>query len=47
MPILWEILDFNAETPMNLQIEKPPRFVDSSIYQTESGEFCSPSSSPL
>src|SRR5580693_2319399 len=27
MPILREILDLNAETPMNLQTEKPPRFI--------------------
>jgi hypothetical protein len=26
MPIALEILDLNAETPINLQIEKPPRF---------------------
>jgi hypothetical protein len=26
MPILRESRDLNAETPMNLQIEKPPKF---------------------
>jgi hypothetical protein len=26
MPIALEILDLKAETPRNLQIEKPPRF---------------------
>jgi hypothetical protein len=27
MPILRERRDLNAETPMNLQIENPPRFM--------------------
>jgi hypothetical protein len=27
IPIVLEILDLKAETPMNLQIEKPPRFI--------------------
>jgi hypothetical protein len=27
IPIFLEILDLKAETPMNLQIEKPPRFI--------------------
>ena len=27
MPIVLEILDLNAENPMNLQNEKPPRFM--------------------
>jgi hypothetical protein len=29
MPILRESRDLNAETPMNLQIENPPRFIAS------------------
>jgi hypothetical protein len=28
MPIALEILDLRAESPMNLQIEKPPKFID-------------------
>jgi hypothetical protein len=35
IPTRREILDLNAETPMNLQIEKPPTFIDFSIYQTK------------
>jgi len=31
MPIALEILDLNADTPMNLQIEKPPRFINAPI----------------
>jgi hypothetical protein len=27
IPILLETLDLKAETPMNLQIEKPPKFI--------------------
>jgi len=27
MPIFREIFALNAESPMNLQIEKPPRFI--------------------
>jgi len=27
IPILRDTLDLNAETPINLQIEKPPRFI--------------------
>jgi hypothetical protein len=27
IPIALEILDLRAESPMNLQIEKPPRFI--------------------
>jgi hypothetical protein len=27
IPMVLEILDLNAETPRNLQIEKPPRFM--------------------
>jgi hypothetical protein len=29
IPITLEILDLNADTPINLQIEKPPRFTTS------------------
>jgi len=27
IPIILDTLDFRAETPMNLQIEKPPKFM--------------------
>jgi hypothetical protein len=47
MPILRESRDFNAETPMNLQIEKPPRFILFLHYGDESGDSCNHLSSPL
>jgi len=45
MPMVRETLDLKTETPRNLQMEKPPRFIASS--QHKSGESCNPSSSPL
>lgn len=32
MPIALDILDLKAETPMNLQIENPPRFTAAPFY---------------
>jgi hypothetical protein len=33
MPILREILDLKEETPISLQIEKPPRFIGLHLAQ--------------
>ena len=38
IPLSWKILALKAETPMNLQIEKPPRSLAPSMYQRKSGE---------
>jgi len=52
MPILRERRDLNAETPMNLQIENPPRFMAivpilNRNPASPPREFCNAPSSPL